>query len=462
MAPNVSDTTKDDKAVGFSLLANSEEKLFGMVGPVTFRNGYDVFPDRPFSKIPAVRRWQNPAGSRAVANWARHFPNHNVAVLGGRCVGFDIDIEDPVEAARLKGTIFEIFGGDPPIRHRGNTRCLLLYQAWDGAETAHYNGFDIIGAKSQFVAYGMHPSGMAYRWVGHGPYDTRLLDLPVATSEGLAALNEHLYKFYGPRRTKTSVVRQTVFGWSSTSNPTDSVHRLRSELIKDGREAELTRCVFHVWAAGEDETLKIAELAFKLFESRVDLTRGKRSGPEPWCLADAFDKALYLLNSKKPRPKPGHLAGALNNASQRPIDVHPFNRAVSEICSLDGLSRSADRISRVMASLAEESGKSFATAPTLAAWLNLNEDTVTHQRSRLVKYGLWSREYDETKVGALATFRPQIDFALQRAREVVEEATRMSSGGLIEEEKSQSLEEQLKLNRTIGFESLAGWSGELA
>jgi hypothetical protein len=115
-----------------------------------------------------------------------------------------------------------------------------------------------------------------------------------------------------------------------------------------------------------------------------------------------------------------------------------------------------------MAGLSSHSGICFATAATLALWLDINEDTVTKQRSCLVKNGLWSREYDASQVGALARFRPQIFHTLDMAARVVAQATRKSSVVVGDDVSFDTVEDQIIRNHDVGFEFLAGSVGDVS
>lgn len=103
-----------------------------------------------------------------VARWARD--NRLGICLQTRNVkAIDIDIADPVQAARVRE--FIAMGlGDTPLRRRSNSGKCLIAVRLDAEfskriiKTAHGN-IELLSNGQQFIAGGTHPSGVPYEWV---------------------------------------------------------------------------------------------------------------------------------------------------------------------------------------------------------------------------------------------------------------------------------------------------------
>jgi hypothetical protein len=143
-------------------------------------------------KQPLGKAWQidarrNPpfcANSPAVA----HAMNSGILCDGLRPIDFDID--DGALARQCCAIAVDMFGEAPIRTRQGSPRCLMLYRAAVGEPSkivlpGRLGKIEILGRGQQFVAFGMHPSGVELEWFpdppGSEPRDT----LPAVTEEGI-------------------------------------------------------------------------------------------------------------------------------------------------------------------------------------------------------------------------------------------------------------------------------------
>jgi hypothetical protein len=119
----------------------------------------------------------------------------NTGLRGGRVAVVDNDLRDPEHAAAADEIVAHILG-PTPLKRRGSKGACLCYRnntplpkltitAADGTRL-----FEILGTGQQFVAYGMHPAGMDYTWIGDGePATVPISELPEVTPEQLRELH---------------------------------------------------------------------------------------------------------------------------------------------------------------------------------------------------------------------------------------------------------------------------------
>jgi len=146
------------------------------LGPSLIARGYHIIPIQPSRKNPSIRGWQNARLSAAdCAQWR----GHGVGVLTGvgayPLAAFDIDCVDESLAAWFEAWLAERFGlcavrvGQAPKR-------LVLFRAaepgWAKVSSVWFEDMfdqrhrlEVLGAGQQFVAFGVHPSGVRYEWV---------------------------------------------------------------------------------------------------------------------------------------------------------------------------------------------------------------------------------------------------------------------------------------------------------
>lgn len=144
-------------------------------------------------KQPAGEGWQNVA-RRAPPPCVEQPPRLDASNTGILCDGLraiDIDIDDADIAGRIK-TLAITMLGDAPIRWRSNTgRALLVYRAAEGEPAKRtcngkHGKIEVLGRGQQFVAFGLHPSGVPLQWAPE-PLDQIPRDnLPAITEDALS------------------------------------------------------------------------------------------------------------------------------------------------------------------------------------------------------------------------------------------------------------------------------------
>lgn len=140
---------------------------------------------RPFGKDWPIHARQNPPQAASMA------PKNTILNTGILCDGLravDIDIDNGWIAAAVAKLAIETFG-NAPVRSRSNSpRRLFLYRAATGEPpkkiiSGAEGKVEILGRGQQFVAYGMHESGVPYEWSSPHFTDFPMEALPVATEE---------------------------------------------------------------------------------------------------------------------------------------------------------------------------------------------------------------------------------------------------------------------------------------
>jgi hypothetical protein len=91
--------------------------------------------------------------------------------------------------------------GPTPLKRRGSKGAALCYRNETPipkltiTDSRGTRLFEILGTGQQFVAYGKHPRGMDYTWIGEGePATFTLADLPEVTPEELYTLHSAIYE----------------------------------------------------------------------------------------------------------------------------------------------------------------------------------------------------------------------------------------------------------------------------
>ncbi len=183
-----------------------------------WRNGYYVLPvsgpHLPIldaGKRPPLRNWKRKAlaaDERAIRRWAaleRNMPN--TGIYCRTVCAIDIDFDDPLLAEELAVVTRRTLGGEPLVRIGQSPRVLLLYRCdapiktelfffeRQGGDGSHV---DILGASTQFVAFGGHPNGGAYRWIGASPLTVKMRDLPLLTQRDIARLEAAMIAALSP------------------------------------------------------------------------------------------------------------------------------------------------------------------------------------------------------------------------------------------------------------------------
>ena len=100
----------------------------------------------------------------------------NTGILADGLRAVDIDVDDPALVARIQAEAERILGGAPRRTRANSPRILMLYLAWEGEPgkrsiAGDHGKVEILGRGQQFVAYGMHASGVPLEWPEEGPGD---------------------------------------------------------------------------------------------------------------------------------------------------------------------------------------------------------------------------------------------------------------------------------------------------
>ena len=141
-------------------------------------------------KRPMGEGWQHAARQGPPGKPHPRALNTGILCDGLRAV--DLDVDDPALADRLHKLAVSMLG-DAPTRSRSNTgRVLLVYSAAEGKPGKRQVKGDgglieVLGHGQQFVAFGLHPSGVPLEW-SPSPLDTiPRADLPAITETALDA-----------------------------------------------------------------------------------------------------------------------------------------------------------------------------------------------------------------------------------------------------------------------------------
>lgn len=112
----------------------------------------------------------------------------NTGLLCDGLRAIDVDVDDVALAADVR-CLAALTLGETIVRTRTNTgRCLLVYRAAGGGPRKRaLNGLsgkiEVLGRGQQFVAFGMHPSGVPLDWPGGSPESAPLRNLPSVTED---------------------------------------------------------------------------------------------------------------------------------------------------------------------------------------------------------------------------------------------------------------------------------------
>lgn len=168
-----------------------------------------------------LARWTGEITTRPqVLHWAQD-PRLGICVQTRRLRAIDVDVPDPVLAGRLLAAWGELTGIDPdlwPVRGRSNSgKCLLPF--WCPVDDEVEEGPDVqlykrriaveggmvewLATGQQFVAFGLHHSGVPYTWRGEMVCDGLPLQFPVLDRAAAIAAWEALALVYAVEVEKT-------------------------------------------------------------------------------------------------------------------------------------------------------------------------------------------------------------------------------------------------------------------
>lgn len=135
-------------------------------------------------KAPIRSSWQNGPDIGPALHGAL---NTGILCTGLRAI--DIDVDNPTIGHAVRSLAMEMLG-EAPMRYRDNSpRVLFLYRAAEGEPSKRavtskaFGKVEVLGRGQQFVAYGIHHSGAALRWMPEGPRTWVADVLPAVTEE---------------------------------------------------------------------------------------------------------------------------------------------------------------------------------------------------------------------------------------------------------------------------------------
>jgi RecA-family ATPase len=166
-------------------------------------NGYTPLPCSCETKRPVLVGWPDAkVTTEAITGWDIQFPkaqNH-----GLRLEALDLDISDQDICEDLESIVRDWFDGRGEILVRfGNPprRLIPIHVTGDLTKTSRLfkdpagkqQGLELLGTRSQFLAYGTHPKGYAYAWAHErGPCNVPIASLPQVSAEEANELFQHL------------------------------------------------------------------------------------------------------------------------------------------------------------------------------------------------------------------------------------------------------------------------------
>jgi P4 family phage/plasmid primase-like protien len=161
-------------------------------------DGWRPIPLWARKKEAAIKRWSDFCTERAptedeIAGWPR---TGNTGIACGHVVALDLDIDDEQQVRQIQASAIEALGETPLIRQGRAPRVLLVYRAaapFKRIERKLGEGKDapqieILADGQQFAAFGTHPNGNPFRWIGAAtPLEIAPDDLPAVTREQVVA-----------------------------------------------------------------------------------------------------------------------------------------------------------------------------------------------------------------------------------------------------------------------------------
>ena len=169
-------------------------------GPALRKGGFSILPIAPRLKAPS--RWNG--RSYIALEWERYkanqpdaivrswgmWPECGIGVVCGTVVAVDLDIDDEALQDEAYAIVKRRLGVTPAVRIGRPPRRLLVYrtgQVFRKMRVGKAKGaqVEILADGQQFVAYGIHPEGHEYHWVGEQLSDMRVEELPEVSHQQL-------------------------------------------------------------------------------------------------------------------------------------------------------------------------------------------------------------------------------------------------------------------------------------
>jgi putative DNA primase/helicase len=183
--------------MGTSFALSPEQQTIAELRHTLGVNGFMPVPVKTGDKMPLAKAWEAKA---ADGQFIDAFVGTDTLSTGILCSGLraiDIDIDDADLAGHVVKYALAVFG-QTTVRHRSNSgRALLLYRAVEGEPKkqrlfSKLFGHDkpqiqveVLGKGNQFVAFGIHKSGVPYEWT-YSPTTFRREQLPAVTEEQIS------------------------------------------------------------------------------------------------------------------------------------------------------------------------------------------------------------------------------------------------------------------------------------
>jgi hypothetical protein len=160
-----------------------------------YANGFQPIAVKTGEKAPLGIGWQMRRGLPPLSDAAL-----NTGILCEGLCPADIDVGD-ADAVEIIVKIFDEVAGHSSLRRTrpNSSHCLLFYRAPDGTrpkkrviKLGSLGKVELLGLGQQFVAYGMHPSGVEFEWPESGPDVVKREDMLVLAPEHEAEIERRL------------------------------------------------------------------------------------------------------------------------------------------------------------------------------------------------------------------------------------------------------------------------------
>jgi RecA-family ATPase len=102
-----------------------------------------------------------------------------IGIICGDVVAVDIDLNDEAQCDLAYGIFNRMLGPTPAVRIGRAPRRLLVYRTETPFKKVSAGPIEVLADGQQFVAYGIHPEGHEYRWVGDRLHELTMAELPL-------------------------------------------------------------------------------------------------------------------------------------------------------------------------------------------------------------------------------------------------------------------------------------------
>ncbi len=253
--------------------------MFGQLAPklrdMGWRSIIPLFAPGPAveTKRPAIAGWdtfnRSEPTDTTIERWCQEYSTGGVGLAYGpdSVIGVDLDFTDQGEAHKAWDATCATIGDSPLVRIGRAPKRLALYRAAPGTKVSGkaFGGFEIFSHSGQTVLFGMHPqTERPYAWIDESPLTLSPTDLPVITSDGIAALISTLssFSFSGSRnirpRTTTdargahedSITSDVMRSLRAASNPICAAYNIVSNAPKGSRHNTTMACILGLAVLG--------------------------------------------------------------------------------------------------------------------------------------------------------------------------------------------------------------------